>query len=286
MSFSLDVSLEVYLGPCRGGRGFLCPSSPTGGPLGHSYFSMCLQVSLRFQTVPSYSTLAGLQYSQVPRKGQGQNYCHRFHFLSDPRAPQAGLSQVQGPILLFPFPTEAQLWDLSPQAGRLGGLSWPPVPSARPAGLSTDPQAAGGWCGRRGLERAAGTHPLPNTPSTRPAPGKERGGNQRDLDKGWGHDSRGKVRDCHCFMEGNGSKLVPLPLNGKGRGLPSHHGDGCTESNLRRTLGPYRAGVKEKRDWGIEQLRRRLKLSTVSKASSSSSPSSPHPVFALAQGPG
>lgn len=282
LSFSLDVSLEVYLGPWKGGRGLLCPSSPTGGPLGRSYFSMCLQ----FQTVPSYSTLVGLPYSQVPRKGQGQNYCHRFQLLSDPRAPQAGLSQVQGPILLFPLPAEAQLWDMRPQAGRLGGLSWPPVPLARPAGLSTDPQAAGGWCGRRGLERAAGTHPLPNTPSTRPAPGKERGGNQRDLDKGWGHDSRGKVRDCHCFREGNRSKLIPLPLNGKGRGLPSHHGDGRTESNLRRTLGPYRAGVKEKGDWGIEQLRRRLKLSTVSKASSSSSPSSPHPVFALAQGPG
>ena len=150
-------------------------------------------------------------YSQVPRKGQGHSCYHRFQHLSDPQAPQAALSQIQRPILLFPFPAEAQLWDRRPQAGRLGGLSWPPVPSARPAGLSTDPQAAGGWWGRRGLERAVGTHPLPNTPSTRPAPGKERGGSQRDLDKGWGHDRRGKVRGCHYFREGVGASWSPFP---------------------------------------------------------------------------
>lgn len=133
------------------------------------------------------------------KEDQGQNYYHRLQLLSESRAPQAGLSQIQGPTVLFPLHAEARLWEGRPQAGRLGGLNWPPVPLARPAGLSTDPHAAGGWWSRRGLERAVGTHPLPNTPSTRPAPGKRRGGNQRDLDRGWGHDWRGKVRGCHYF---------------------------------------------------------------------------------------
>lgn len=125
-------------------------------------------------------------YSQVPRRGEGQNYYNRFQLPGDPRSPQAGLFQIQGPRVLLLLSTEAQLWDKRPQAGRLGGLSWPAVPSARPAGLSTDPQAARGRWDRRGLERAVGAHPLPNTPSTRPAPRKGRDGNQRDLDVGQG----------------------------------------------------------------------------------------------------
>lgn len=79
---------------------------------GHLLDVVFLHVSpgpLRFGIVSSDSTLVRLQHSQVPRKGQGQNYYHRFQLLSDSRAPQAGLSQIQEPILLFPLPAEAQL---------------------------------------------------------------------------------------------------------------------------------------------------------------------------------
>lgn len=180
----------------------------------------------------------------MSRKTQGQNNYPRLQLLRGSRAPQAGLSQIQGPTLLFPLHAEAQLWDRRPRAGRLGGLNWPPVPLARPAGLSTDPQAAGGWWSRRGLERAVGTHPLPNTPSTRPAPGKGRGGDQRDLDRGWGRDRRGKVRGCHYFGEGVGASWSTFPsMRRLKAAFPPW---GCSKNNLGRTLGPWRAGVKEK----------------------------------------
>lgn len=164
------------------------------------------------------------------------------------------------------------------------------MPSARPAGLSADPQAAGGWWNRRGLERAAGTHPLPNTPSTRPAPGKGRGRNQRDLDKGWGHDRRGKVRGCHYFREGVRASWFPFPSVRRMKGcLPIMMMEGVVGAIWEEHWGP---GGRESRkrvgapgDCGIEQLRRWLKPSSASGASSSSLP--PPPImFALAQGPG
>lgn len=93
------------------------------------------------------------------------------------------------------------------------------VPSCRPSGLSTDPQAARGRWDRRGLERAVGAHPLPNTPSTQPAPRKGRGRNQRDLDKGWDQDKRGKKRGLPSLQEGNKSNLVHLLFDEKNRRL-------------------------------------------------------------------
>lgn len=58
-------------------------------------------------------------------------------------------------------------------------------------------------------------------------------------------------------LGGSRGKLVPLPLDEMSGELSSHHGDGgCSESNLGSTLGPWRAGVKEKTgapgDWGID----------------------------------
>lgn len=108
------------------------------------------------------------------------------------------------PKLGYPSPKSSRLPGGSLRAGvelsdrgygqAVGGLSWPSVPSCRPSGLSTDPQAARGRWDRRGLERAVGAHPLPNTPSTQPAPRKGRGRDQRDLDKGWDQKTRGGTK--------------------------------------------------------------------------------------------
>lgn len=157
-----------------------------------------------------------------------------FSFSEAPEPLRTGPSQTSASTRLIPLPWR----DPAQGAGghRLGGLSWPTVPSARPAGLSADPQAAQGRWGRRGLEKATGAHPLPNTPSTRPAPGKGRGGNQRDLDKGWALGRRGQAGGCqqgrqgvHAVQRSPGSFLL-------------HQVALYVNVNVRRALGLRRAG--------------------------------------------
>lgn len=167
----------------------------------------------------------------------------------------------------------------------VGGLSWPRVPSCRPSGLSTDPQAARGRWDRRGLERAVGAHPLPNTPSTQPAPRKRRGRNKRDLDKGWDPDERGKERGLPSLQGENGSKLVHLPFDEKSgrRALWPSPRWGCGKTLWEEHGGPEGRGVSNKRvgtsgDGEIKQLRRWLKPGYTRE----SPPPPPPLMFALA----
>lgn len=172
----------------------------------------------------------------------------------------------------------------------MGGLSWPRVPSCRPSGLSTDPQAARGRWDRRGLERAVGAHPLPNTPSTQPAPRKGRGRNQRDLDKGWDQEREGEGKGAAITAGRKRSNLVHLPFDEKsGRLLPplaltGPHGEGvCSKTLCEEHRGPEGWGVSNVRvgtsgDGEIKQLRRWLKPSYTRE----SPPPPPPLVFALA----
>lgn len=238
---------------------------------GHLYLSMALWVSLRLLLL--ILPLSGYRTVRCRGRAKVRTITIDSNFSVTPGLPKLVCPKSKDPHSC----AEAQLWDRRPQAGRLGGLNWPPVPLARPAGLSTDPQAAGGWWSRRGLERAVGTHPLPNTPSTRPAPGKGRGGNQRDLDRGWGCDRRGKVRGCHYFGEGVGASWSPFPLMRRLEGcLPIMGLEGVARTIWEEHWGPGGRGSKKRvgapGDWGIEQLRRWLKQSKASGTSSSSSP--------------
>lgn len=87
----------------------------------------------------------------------------------------------------------------------------------------------------------------------------------------------------HC-REDLGASWFPFPSMRRVEGCPSYPRDGgCNKSNVGRTLGPWRAGVKEKsggpwRLGDVEQLRRWLKPRKP--------PPPPPPMFALARGPG
>lgn len=123
------------------------------------------------------------------------------------------------------------------------------MPSARPAGLSTDPQAGrrleGGGAG--GAWRGLWVHTHCLIPQAR-GQLQERGGAGT-------RETLTRVGAMTCESEGlsllqgaSGNKLVPLPLDEKSGGLPSYYRDGgCSGRNLGRTLRPWRAGVKENR---------------------------------------
>lgn len=96
---------------------------------------------------------------------------------------------------------------------------------------------------------------MPNTPSTRPAPGKGRGGNQRDLDKGWGCDRRGLLGGCHHCREGVGASWSPFLSEGRVEGCSSNHWDvGCNRTMWEEHWGPGGRGTNKKvgapGDWG------------------------------------
>lgn len=61
--------------------------------------------------------------------------------------------------------------------------------------------------------------------------------------------TRGESEGLSLLQGGSGNKLIPLLLDEKSGGLPSHQRDGgCSRIYLGRTLGPWRAGVKK--EWG------------------------------------
>lgn len=132
------------------------------------------------------------------------------------------------------------------------------MPSARPAGLKTDPQAARGLWDRRGLEKpAVHTHCL--MPQAR-GQLQERGGvgTRETLTRVWAM-TRGEKWGLSSLQGDSGSKLVPLPLSGKSRGLflPSW-GWRVYENNMGRTVDPKGRESKNRApgDRGIKQLRR------------------------------
>lgn len=93
-----------------------------------------------------------------------------------------------------------------------------------------------------------GAHPLPNTPSTQPAPRKGRGRNQRDLDKGWDQEREGEGKGAAITAGRNRSNLVHLPFDEKsGRLLPlwpslALTGRGCVAKHCVKNIEALKGG--------------------------------------------
>lgn len=110
LSFSLHISLGLFIGPWRRGTRFPRSLFFHGALLDMCTSSCVFEVSLRSQIVPSDSTLVRLQYSQVSRKARVRTTITTdSNFLVTPELSKLARPKPKGPIPLFPLPEEARL---------------------------------------------------------------------------------------------------------------------------------------------------------------------------------